>query len=374
MTIKTETKTDIPPTPLAERLLQLISDHGPITVGDFLADALSHPQHGYYSTRDPFGTQGDFTTAPEISQIFGELIGAWLIESWEAIGAPSIFQLVEFGPGRGTLMKDILRVGQLRPKFLEAARITMIENSGRLRHAQQRALAEAHPNIVWRTSLDDIPNGPLLVVANEFFDCLPIRQFVKVDLEGDHPWRERLVGKNEHESGLAFELPEAAYPDPAGAPSPAPVEAIFESSDISRRLVEDLSDRLFQNKGRVLIIDYGHGRSGFGDTFQAVKRHEYCHPLETPGEVDITAHVDFAALARAGRSAGARVDGPVRQGDFLNRLGFTNRLDVLARAAGDEAENLVTGARRLIHPEEMGELFKVLCLSSPGMAEPAGFS
>ena len=360
-------------TPLAEKLIKLIKNHGPITVGDYLSDALCHPQYGYYSTRDPFGENGDFTTAPEISQIFGELIGAWLIDSWEAMGAPSLFQLVELGPGRGTLMADILRVGKLRTDFLKAARITLVENSGRLRVKQQKTLFETHPQLSWCTSFDDTPFGPTLVIANEFFDCLPLRQFVKTDLKGDRKWRERLVCLNEREDGFCFRLSEQTYEDPPGAPANAQIESTFEVSETSHDFIKGLSARINAHKGRMLIVDYGHGRSGFGDTFQAVRRHDYIHPLSLPGDVDVTAHVDFAALARTGRAAGVRVDGPVRQGDFLGRLGFEQRLEVLARAAGDNAENIVKGARRLVHPDEMGELFKVLCLSSSDLSEPPGF-
>ena len=359
---------------LTERLVALIKDHGPITVGDFMSDALSHPHFGYYSTRDPFGEGGDFTTAPEISQIFGELVGAWLVDSWQAIGSPSLFQLVEFGPGRGTLMKDILRVGQLRPDFLKAARITMIENSGRLRLKQQKLLEGKHDHLSWRASFDDVPEGPLLGVANEFFDCLPIRQFVKTSAEGEKPWRERLVGVNEPGTDLCFVLSDESYPAPEGAPPNAPAEAIFETADLSRKLIGDFAQRLETSKGRILIIDYGHGRSGFGDTFQAVKRHNYCHPLAYAGEIDVTAHVDFAALARTGRATGARIDGPIRQGDFLGRLGFDARLDVLLGAAGDRAEDIGRGAHRLVAPGEMGELFKVLSIASTDLPMPPGFA
>lgn len=361
-------------TPLTERLLSLIAENGPISVGDFISDALGHPQYGYYATRDPFGVDGDFTTAPEISQIFGELIGAWLVDAWETMGSPSLFQLVELGPGRGTLMSDILRVAKLRPGFLKAARITMIENSGLLRVRQQKTLSGAHEHLIWRTSLDDVPEGPLLVVANEFFDCLPIRQFVRTADQDEAPWRERLVGLNEAGSGFCFVLSETRYADPEGVPPRAKPEAIFETSPMGTHIIQDFSRRLQQHKGRVLIIDYGHGRSGFGDTFQAVKRHHYIHPLEQAGDVDVTSHVDFAALARAGRAAGVRVDGPVRQGDFLGRLGFDARLDRLLDQAGDNAEDLVNGSRRLVDPGGMGDLFKVLSISSPELPTPPGFA
>ncbi|MEM9990077.1 MAG: SAM-dependent methyltransferase, partial [Pseudomonadota bacterium] len=319
---------------------------------------------------------GDFTTAPEISQIFGELIGAWLIDAWQTMGSPSLFNLVELGPGRGTLMADILRVGQVMPPFINAARIYMLETSGRLRVKQQRVLDPWHDRITWIDQLEDIPAAPTLLVANEFFDCLPIRQFVRTADVGETPWRERLVGHTPDGKSLCFVLSEEKYSSPPGAPSSAKPEDIFEYCAAGEAVVLDLAERLKAHKGRMLIIDYGHGRPGFGDTFQAVKRHDYWHPLASPGLADITAHVDFSALARAGRAADIRVDGPVRQGDFLNRLGLQQRLEVLCHGIEDDNKraDIQSGAGRLSDPDAMGTLFKVLSLSSPGFDEPPGFS
>ena len=369
------------PTPLALRLMQLVRDHGPISVGDYMNDALCHPQHGYYATRDPFGPNqegkpgGDFTTAPEISQLFGDLVGAWLVHAWSEIGEPSAFNLVELGPGRGTLMADILRVGTVRPGFLDAARLFMVEASGRMRYRQQRTLHEAghmtearRDRVVWADRLDDVPPGPTLIVANEFFDCLPIRQYVRAK-DG---WRERLVGLNEDGTGLAFVLGAAGEPD--GAPHGARPEDIYEVSEAGRDLARQIAERFAAHKGRALIVDYGHGRTGLGDTFQAVKAHAHWPVLRAPGEADVTAHVDFAALARAARAAGARVDGPVRQGDFLKRLGLKQRLAKVAEARPDAADALRAGAARLAGADQMGHLFKVLAVSSDGLGEPAGFS
>ena len=365
------------PTPLELRLTQLIRDHGPISVGDYMSDALCHPQHGYYATRDPFGPSkegqpgGDFTTAPEVSQLFGELVGAWLLHAWSEIGEPSAFNLIELGPGRGTLMADILRVGALRPAFLNAASVFMVEASGRMRYRQQRTLHEAghaRDRAVWADRLDDVPAGPTLLVANEFFDCLPIRQFERASED----WRERLVGLNADGTGLAFVLAEAE--PPGDAPHGARPEDIYEVSEAGRALAAQIAERLIAHKGRALIIDYGHGRPGLGDTFQAVKRHAHWPVLASPGEADVTAHVDFSALARAARAGGARVDGPVRQGDFLRRLGIEQRLARVAEARPDAAEALRAGAQRLIAPDQMGHLFKVMAISSDGLGEPAGFS
>lgn len=365
------------PNPLEARLLSIIADNGPITIGDYMADALCHQQHGYYSTQDPFGVDGDFTTAPEVSQLFGELVGAWLVDAWVSIGSPSFFNLVEMGPGRGTLMADILRVGKVRPEFLAAAHIYMIESSGRLRVKQQRTLAGQHEQIQWIDKLEDMPFAPTLVVANEFFDCLPIRQFVRTADDTDQPWRERLVGRDDT-SGvprLVFTLSQETYENRPGMPSGAKPEDMFEECPAGVALINDLATRFADHKGRALIIDYGHGRPGFGDTFQAVKRHDFWHPLLNPGYADITAHVDFAALARAGREQNLRVDGPVRQGTFLDRLGLKIRLAALSEKADEKtAATLRSGAARLADADAMGELFKVLAFSSAGLAEPPGFS
>lgn len=362
-----------PRTPLEERLVDLIRDHGPIRVGDFMADAVGHPQHGYYMTQSPIGVKGDFTTAPEISQLFGELIGAWLVQSWEDIGAPSLFNLIELGPGRGTLMADILRVAKIRPKFLKAARVYMIETSGRLRYEQQKRLNEAGVPITWATEMHDIPPAPTLIIANEFFDCLPIRQFVRTGQTGEASWRERLVGTDDA-GHLRFVLSEALHPNPVGAPPGAVPEDIFEVCDAARDVVSEISERFSQHKGRALIIDYGHGRPGYGDTLQALRNHAFWPPLAEPGMADVTAHVDFAALTRYGREAGLTAFGPERQGRFLDRLGLAQRLEHLCKDKDDETvKSLATGARRLSHPDEMGTLFKALCLASPGLETPAGF-
>jgi NADH dehydrogenase [ubiquinone] 1 alpha subcomplex assembly factor 7 len=361
------------PTPLEERLVKLIEDHGPIRVGDFMTDVLVHPQHGYYSTQAALGAAGDFTTSPEISQIFGELVGSWLVHAWESIGAPSAFSLVEMGPGRGTLMADILRVAKVRPAFLKAVHVYMIEASGRMRYAQKRLLHDAGIRITWADRLEDVPPGPVLMVANEFFDCLPVRQFVRTAERGDSPWRERLVGLDE-EKNLVFVLSEKTYADREGMPPGAEPESIFEISAESGAVVGEIAKRLAESKGRALIIDYGHGRSGYGDTLQAMRDHKPWPVLKTPGLADLTAHVDFAALARHARREGLRVDGPVRQGDFLERLGLKVRLEALEKAASSETrESLRSGALRLIDREGMGSLFKVLSLSSPGSQVPPGF-
>ena len=369
-------RQEIVRTPLEERLLTLIEDHGPIRVGDYMADALGHPQHGYYMTSAAFGAEGDFTTAPEISQIFGELVGAWLVQAWEDIGAPSLFNLIELGPGRGTLMADILRTAKVRPKFLKAVRTYMIETSGRQRYTQQKTLQQAGVPITWATEMHDIPPAPTLIIANEFFDCLPIRQFVRTADRGTKCWREKLVGYQDQggERRLCFVHSEALYETPSGAPAGAKPEDIFEVSEDAQSLISDIAGRLSAHKGRALIIDYGHGRSGFGDTLQALRDHRYWPPLAEPGMADVTAHVDFAALARTGREHELLVHGPELQGRFLTRLGLEQRkAALLSKAPAEKQELISTGAARLVNADEMGTLFKAMCLSSPGLVAPAGF-
>ena len=363
-------------TPLQTRLAQLIRTQGPISVADFMADALSHPQYGYYMTNTPFGREGDFTTAPEISQVFGELIGAWLVKTWMDMGEPSIFQLIELGPGRGVLMADILRTARIRPAFLRAARITLIEMSGRLRHEQKSRLEKFDANITWASKLSEAPPGPTLLIANEFVDCLPIRQFVRTNAG----WFERMVGLAEIAGAeeLVFELSKtplrADHLLPRHIRDAAP-GSVFETCAPAGGLMDDIAARLAPYKGRALILDYGHARSGLGDTLQAVRDHAYWPPLAAPGKADLTAHVDFEALAVAALRAGSIVYGPVAQGAFLRRLGLDARVDALCESTSLERDRLEirSGAERLVAEDQMGQLIKALCLSSAGLGAPAGF-
>lgn len=358
--------------PLEERLIDMIKLKGPISIADYMADALGHPHDGYYNSGASIGADGDFITAPEISQIFGELIGAWLVEAWREIGSPKSFNLIELGPGRGVLMADILRAAQLRRGFVDAANIWLVETSGRLRHEQQKRLRAAEPDVQWADTLDDAPPGPSLIVANEFFDCLPIRQFQKTQVG----WRERLIGLTSDEQSLAFTLDKT--PPPPNLPLPDPLGIadgkIFEISEATRTFIADLCARLSESPARALIIDYGHRRAGLGDTLQSVRNHAFWPPLEAPGSADLTAHVDFEAIARIAIEAGAAVDGPVPQGEFLNRLGLALRVQTLSRGKSpSEREDIEGGAHRIAGPAQMGEIFKVLCVSSSGLPSPAGF-
>jgi SAM-dependent MidA family methyltransferase len=273
-----------------------------MTVARFMALALTHPAHGYYTTGDPFGAGGDFVTAPEISQMFGELIGLWAADTWTRMGAPDRLQIVELGPGRGTLMADALRAARALPPFFEAIQVELVEVSPRLADAQRRTLRECGRPISWRPSLDEVPAAPAIIIANEFFDALPIHQFVRTP-DG---WRERLVGLGP-EGALVFGL----APDPDRRDfGPAPNGAIAELAEHAGRVARTIGQRVVDHGGAALVIDYGHVRPGFGDTLQGVRSHNFADPLARPGETDITAHVDFSALGRAAASAGARIHGP----------------------------------------------------------------
>ncbi len=359
-------------TPLEERLIDLIKLKGPITVADYMSDALGHPHEGYYMRQSPIGAEGDFTTAPEISQVFGELIGLWLVEAWQAMGAPESFNLVELGPGRGVLMEDILRAARLRPGFAKAAQVWLVETSGRLRLQQQKRLRSTEAKPLWADDYADISPGPSLIVANEFFDCLPIRQFERVS----NGWRERLVGLDERSAGLVFTLDETPPPPAFDLPPIAESEIgdIFEIAPAAQEVTQEICQTLADHGGHALVIDYGHMERGCGDTFQAVRDHKYWPPLSSPGRADITAHVDFETLASIAIEAGANVYGPVTQGRFLERLGLPLRVEALCRGLEEaKATEIRTGATRIAAPQAMGEIFKVLCLSSPALPTPAGF-
>lgn len=343
-------------TDFARHLAGLIRHEGPLRLDRFMALANAH----YYATRDPLGAKGDFVTAPEISQLFGEMIGLTLLDHWQRAGMPAALRLVELGPGRGTLMADLLRAAALRPAFLDAARITLVETSPALRSAQAHALA-GH-DVEWADTLDGVPaDAPLYLVANEFFDALPIRQFRHT---GTH-WTERHVGLTP--SG-AFGFLDIAAAPPDAPPNPT-AAAVFESCPAACAVAADIGQRLRATGGLALIVDYGYAQ-GHGDTFQAMKAHAFVDPLATPGEADLTAHVDFAALARA---AGTRSFGPAGQGEFLAALGLETRAAMLARARPDQAASVQAGAARLTDPAEMGTLFKALALTGPGGPAPAGF-
>lgn len=356
------------PSPLVADLLRRIAVSGPLTMADYMAECLMHPEHGYYTTRTVFGTAGDFTTAPEISQMFGEMVGLALAQSWLDQGAPPAVVLAELGPGRGTLMADIWRATRGVPGFHAAAQVHLVERSARLRAVQARALAGLP--VCWHHHVAELPEAPLLLVANEFFDALPVRQFERRG-EG---WAERVVGVRDGRlaPGLA---PPAPFATLAHRLRDTTDGDIVELCPGAAPIVAELARRIAARGGAALIIDYGDWRSR-GDTIQALRRHAPEGILANPGAADITAHVDFEALALAARTAAPQIGqcGPVGQGQWLESLGITARAQALARQLdGDALEQHVAAHRRLTHPQEMGTLFKVFALHPEGHA-PAGFS
>lgn len=351
--------------PLLAALARRIAAAGPLTVAEYMEAALFDPHFGYYATRDPLGARGDFVTAPEVSQVFGELLGLWCAEYWQRMGAPDPVRLVELGPGRGTLLADALRATRTVPDFLKAARLHLVERSRSLRAVAGRALARFAPQ--WHDSLEDVPHGPMLLLANEFLDVLPVRQFVR-DTFG---WRERLVSAADDPPCLAFTL--GAQPTGEFDLGDAPAGAVAEFRPAAQALARAVGARLVADGGAALFIDYGHG-GGFGDTLQAVRRHRPQHVLDKPGAADLTAHVDFAAFRAAAERAGARTWGPVAQGGFLAALGIEARAErLIARASDEAAFRIRSGCRRLVDPTAMGELFKALALTAPNAPTPAGF-
>jgi NADH dehydrogenase [ubiquinone] 1 alpha subcomplex assembly factor 7 len=350
-------------TPLAEKIAALIRAAGPITVADYMAMCLADPEFGYYMRREPFGRAGDFITAPEISQIFGELIGLWAVAVWEMMGGPRRFVLAELGPGRGTLMADMLRTAKIKPDFLKAAEVHLVEMSPRLREIQKQTLGPSQAAIHWHGAIEDISPGPAIFIANEFFDAMPVRQFQWKD----NQWTERMVGLTA-DGGLAFAL---APVDQRPAGVALPDGAIIEASPAGKAAMTSIAARLKRDGGAALIVDYGAAQPGTGSTLQAVRDHKYTDPLATPGEADVTAHVDFAALARAAVAAGAVARPLVGQGDFLVRLGLVDRANVLGRGKDAKTRDAIASAiGRLAAPKAMGTLFKVLAISAPGVKLP----
>ncbi len=350
-------------TPLARLLAERIRETGPITVADYMAECLLHPVHGYYTTRDPFGTAGDFTTAPEISQMFGELLGLALAQSWLDRGSPTPFTLAELGPGRGTLMADILRATRGVPGFHAAAQVVLVEASPVLRQKQQKTISRGDDlGLRWIEAAGDLPEQPLFLVANEFFDALPIHQYQFV--KGG--WHERLIGLQD--GALAFGLAEGPTLPGTMAMHQREEGMVIEENRIGRFMMRQVHHRLYHHGGVALVIDYGDWRSR-GDTLQALRRHAFDDPLAHPGEADLTAHVDFEPLAENQHHF------YTTQGTFLTRLGIDARAERLAQSlTGERLESHRAAHRRLTHPEEMGSLFKVLAVTSAGAPPPPGFA
>lgn len=350
-------------TALAERLKARIGRTGPMTLADYMAECLMHPDHGYYATRDPFGADGDFITAPEISQMFGELIGLCLAQTWMDQGSPAKITLAELGPGRGTLMADILRATKSVPGFHAAASVHLVEASATLRDIQAKTL----PDATWHDDVSTLPDAPLFLVANEFFDALPIRQFVR----DGNSWRERMVGVENDTLTIGL-----SAPAPLGLLehrlSDTKDGDLVEHCAALPAIISRISEVIGTYGGGGVIIDYGDWAS-LGDTLQALRAHAPQAPLDSPGDADLTAHVDFAEIARA--STGCAFSRVTPQGVFLERLGITQRAQALAARLSDDALNThIAAHRRLTHPDEMGTLFKVIGLYPNNANPPPGLS
>ncbi len=357
---------------LADYLRRRINAEGPLTVAQYMHQALCHPEHGYYMSRDPFGAAGDFTTAPEISQMFGEIIGIWCAALWRDMGAPERVNLVELGPGRGTLIADALRAAAMEPEFAAAIELHLVETSLVLRDRQRTSLntlaATSQP--FWHDDFSQVPAGPLLLIANEFFDALPVRQFQRTAAG----WRERMVALEGEDLCFVLSSPWEETPPIPRELIVSPLGAVVEVRPAADELAFAIGQRVRDYGGAALIIDYGHGEHASGDTLQAVKSHRYHDVLATPGEADLTAHVDFRALAKAAGKAGAAVFGPVPQGKFLDHLGLGARAEALAlRATPEQANDIAQARKRLLGEEGMGRLFKALAIASPPPAVPPGF-
>jgi NADH dehydrogenase [ubiquinone] 1 alpha subcomplex assembly factor 7 len=401
MAPSTETAPEL--TPLAQKLAGRIAAEGPITLHDYMEACLYDPAHGYYKKRDPLGRGGDFITAPEISQVFGELIGLWAGETWRMMGQPSAVRLIELGPGRGTLMADALRALRVLPAFLQCASVHLIETSQPLRAAQEAALEGAPCPICWHERIEEIPAGAAIVIANEFFDCLPVRQFA-FD-ETAHLWRERMVGFKD--GGFKFELNSDGMevpPHPALLPEGRRDPRISRSED--SRVLSPLGERDRVRGGfpsiedgaiaetrpgtagvlqgfaaraenaplAALVIDYGYSQPSTGDTVQAVKLHRFAGLFEAPGEADLTAHVDFAGLIQQAKELNLAAYGPMPMGEWLLRLGLEARVhQLLRRASPEEAAELRSRVSRLVDPSQMGALFKAIVLAAGVSAPPPPF-
>jgi NADH dehydrogenase [ubiquinone] 1 alpha subcomplex assembly factor 7 len=357
-------------TPLEQEIRRIIAFDGPMPISEYMRTCLGHPKYGYYVTRDPLGPLGDFTTAPEVSQMFGELIGAWAAAVWLEMGSPARVNLVEFGPGRGTLMADALRAAEALPAFHAALAVHLVEMSDVLAAKQRETLSSSGVPVTWHRDMREI-QGPAIVLANEFFDALPVSHHVR----SHQGWHERVVvvGEDDKLTFAVSPVPtlnfEKAFASVIGN---APVGAIIEHRSLAYAL--EIIRYLKSFGGAALILDYGYAESQHGETLQALRGHAYVDPLVDPGETDLTAHVDFGALAHAGRASGVSVNGPLTQGEFLRRLGIAQRATRLkANATPQQAADIESALARLTAPEQMGELFKVMALADPKLAALPGF-
>jgi SAM-dependent MidA family methyltransferase len=355
---------------LLQELREIIAQEGPISLERYMSLALSHPRYGYYATRDPFGAAGDFVTAPEISQMFGELTGLWAAEVWRLSVGRAPLRLVELGPGRGTLMADALRAIHSVPALGAAIEVHLVETSPRLIDIQRATLATSDVPIEWHATIEELPPGAAIFITNEFFDALPVQHFLRTD----KGWCERVIGLDA-DGKLTFGLKRHVAQEVRLAASTG---SILEASTKAQEIVRSIATRIASEGGALLVMDYGYTETQAGETLQAVRHHRFVDPLEAPGECDLTAHVDFAALTRKAGGAGARVHGPVTQGEFLLALGISERARNLKRnASSEQAEAIDAALLRLTDrstPTGMGQLFKVMAITSKDLHAIPGFA
>lgn len=351
---------------LLDTLMRRIKISGPITIAEFMSECLMHPKYGYYQREKVFGADGDFTTSPEISQMFGEMIGLWLIDRWQAMGSPPEFNLVECGPGRGTLMADILHAAAKQSDFIKAASVVFVEKSNQLKNEQKKRV----PGALWIEDISALPGGPTLLVANEFFDALPIHQFQK----RDGLWLERKIGLENDKLSWSLSAPSAALSMMSKNQKASENGSIVELCPAAVSTAGTIAAHINEHSGAALIIDYGYDKSATGDTFQAMKDHHYSDPLDNIGTSDLTSHVNFDMVGQAAQQKEVATHGPVGQGSFLMSIGMGERAMGLSQnVATEEKEHILSCLMRLTSPDQMGELFRVLALTSKEQTKVAGF-
>lgn len=364
---------------LLERLKTRIKAEGPLTVAEYMTLCLLDPVDGYYPTRDPLGSDGDFITAPEISQMFGEVLGLWAVQTWQDMGSPGKVYLVELGPGRGIMMSDMLRAARLDPEFIKAVNVVLIEASAALEAVQAKTLGGLSVPVSWAKDLSEVPAGSTIIIGNEFLDCLPIRQFIQKDRFADRAgWHERLVTFDEDAGALSFAVSPVPISEtlqgilPEGQDQ-AKNDDLIESCAAGHLLLDQIKTRFEANIGRALFIDYGPETTEFGDSLQALKRHEKVSAFSDPGNTDLTARVDFQALTEFAKSIDLPVTAVVPQSELLSRLGLEIRAVTLARNQPEARPKLARQMERLTGADQMGHLFKAICFQSSQLSLPFGF-
>lgn len=354
-------------------LKQRIQNEGPITLADYMQACLSDPDHGYYRVRDPLGALGDFITAPEISQVFGELIGIWSLSVWNSLGQPGPFKLIELGPGRGTMLNDALRAARILPGFLKNTSVHLTETSPVLRDKQKELLSHHAVEFSWHDDPENIAPGPSIIVANEFLDALPIHQLV---FRGGK-WFERMIGLDSKDELMFIHAlkPFTNHNIIPRLPQKVTDGDILEIRPAVSEVIRMLKKRSTLHPVVALFIDYGHSQTAYGDTFQAIKNHKFYPPLKTPGEADLTSHVDFGALKELANKSGMRTYGPLTQSHFLQKLGIQQRTEQLVKSSTpDKRRGIVEGVERLVAAGKMGELFKVLVVTGGTQVIPPPFN